>query len=105
MEEASKKIDSDLKKDINEEKGIDSKQAMKQSLDEFGKMDEMDFMKDAVSGMLARAAESHESVEQEKAKRQKKIKEQVDKAEKKYGKQMTPANPKGVAASSKTHGL
>jgi predicted hydrocarbon binding protein len=75
---ASERLEKEMRAEIREEQGIDSKTAMNERLEDFGKCDEFTQMQDAISGMLSRQAEQKQSVQEKTQKRQQKIDDTVE---------------------------
>ena len=58
LREASEKLDSEMRLQINEASGKSSTQIRDEALDEFGKLEEFKAMDDIIGGMLVKAAEN-----------------------------------------------
>jgi hypothetical protein len=81
--------------------GIDSRTAVQQSLDDLGKMEEFDGLKEQINGMLAKGAEREEEFDFVKKAREKKIAMQYAEMSSTYGRVFTPSRQSERNTSAK----
>ena len=81
--------------------GIDSHTALQQSLDDLGKMEEFDGLKDQINGMLAKSNEREEEFDFVKKAREKKIAMQYAEMSSTYGRVFTPSRQSTRSTSAK----
>ena len=90
MQKQGQKVQDEARQEILREQGMDNKQIVEKSLDEFAEMGEMEAFSDMLGEMMAKQEERKNQFEQQAKQRKKLISQEVEKAERKYGVLITP---------------
>lgn len=94
--DATRRLEFELKLEMQEKEHKSAKEQLASSLDEFAQLDEFDALDQAVSGMLNRQALTSANIQEIAEVRQKKITETVADTSQRYGRIPTPSQLKAA---------